>query len=329
MAGQIEPIQRMVSELARLPGIGQKTAQRLAYHIVGLPLEEVHALAAALCLGIFVRADSISEDIRRREIGANKNLTRVVCTSPGVAPYYMSAFGVTEDKIISTGSPNQDWYFRKRNAGPESRVYRRLHLNSLYPQAEDKYLVLYAPTFRDDPNADSILAHVDFAKMKESLEKGLNKKMKPEDKKREVCILVRLHPHDEVSRKSLEGLKGSEVLRNSVADATDYPDANALCLMTDLLITDYSSICMGTVLINKPVVFYAYDLDSYNENRSFYYDYESTVPGPVAHNMNELGKVLRAFEFREDKRLKFRTMMFGDDKDINGDATKKMLDQIL
>ena len=98
---------------------------------------------------------------------------------------------------------------------------------------------------------------------------------------------------------------------------------------TKLLITDYSSICMGTVLINKPVVFYAYDLDSYNENRSFYYDYESTVPGPVAHNMNELGKVLRAFEFREDKRLKFRTMMFGDDKDINGDATKKMLDQIL
>ena len=51
MAGQIEPIQRMVSELARLPGIGQKTAQRLAYHIVGLPLEDVHALAAALWQG--------------------------------------------------------------------------------------------------------------------------------------------------------------------------------------------------------------------------------------------------------------------------------------
>ena len=51
MAGQIEPIQRMVAELARLPGIGQKTAQRLAYHIVGLPLEDVHALAAALWQG--------------------------------------------------------------------------------------------------------------------------------------------------------------------------------------------------------------------------------------------------------------------------------------
>ena len=51
MATLIEPIQRMVSELARLPGIGQKTAQRLAYHIVGLPMEEVHALAAALWQG--------------------------------------------------------------------------------------------------------------------------------------------------------------------------------------------------------------------------------------------------------------------------------------
>lgn len=51
MNSQIEPIQRMVSELARLPGIGHKTAQRLAYYIVSMPLEEVHSLAAALWQG--------------------------------------------------------------------------------------------------------------------------------------------------------------------------------------------------------------------------------------------------------------------------------------
>lgn len=51
MTGQIEPIERMVSELSRLPGIGHKTAARLAYHIVGMPLEDVHALAAALWQG--------------------------------------------------------------------------------------------------------------------------------------------------------------------------------------------------------------------------------------------------------------------------------------
>ena len=51
MAGQIEPIARMVAELARLPGVGHKTAQRLAYHIVSMPLENVHALATAIWQG--------------------------------------------------------------------------------------------------------------------------------------------------------------------------------------------------------------------------------------------------------------------------------------
>ncbi|WP_102411078.1 recombination mediator RecR [Beduinella massiliensis] len=51
MAGQIEPIARMVSQLSRLPGIGQKSAQRLAYYIVGLPEDQVHELAAAIWQG--------------------------------------------------------------------------------------------------------------------------------------------------------------------------------------------------------------------------------------------------------------------------------------
>ena len=49
--GQIEPIARMVAELSHLPGIGQKTAQRLAYHIASMPLENVRALATALWQG--------------------------------------------------------------------------------------------------------------------------------------------------------------------------------------------------------------------------------------------------------------------------------------
>lgn len=51
MAQQLEPIARMVSQLARLPGIGQKSAQRLAYHIIGMPLEDVRELASAVYQG--------------------------------------------------------------------------------------------------------------------------------------------------------------------------------------------------------------------------------------------------------------------------------------
>jgi len=51
MAQQLEPIARMVAQLSRLPGIGQKSAQRLAYHIIGMPMEEVRELATAVYNG--------------------------------------------------------------------------------------------------------------------------------------------------------------------------------------------------------------------------------------------------------------------------------------
>ena len=47
----IEPIARMVNQLSKLPGVGQKTAQRLAYHIVSMPEEQVRELAAAIFNG--------------------------------------------------------------------------------------------------------------------------------------------------------------------------------------------------------------------------------------------------------------------------------------
>lgn len=51
MGTTVEPIARMASQLARLPGIGQKSAQRLAYHIAGMPEQDVHDLAAAIWQG--------------------------------------------------------------------------------------------------------------------------------------------------------------------------------------------------------------------------------------------------------------------------------------
>ncbi len=51
MTGQIEPIARMAQQLSRLPGIGSKSALRLAYHIVSLPQEQVRELAAAIWQG--------------------------------------------------------------------------------------------------------------------------------------------------------------------------------------------------------------------------------------------------------------------------------------
>jgi recombination protein RecR len=51
MAQLLEPIARMVAQLSKLPSIGQKSAQRLAYHIIGMPLEDVRELASAIYQG--------------------------------------------------------------------------------------------------------------------------------------------------------------------------------------------------------------------------------------------------------------------------------------
>ena len=51
MSGTIEPIARMVNQLSKLPGIGQKTAQRLAYYIISLPEEQVRELAVSIFNG--------------------------------------------------------------------------------------------------------------------------------------------------------------------------------------------------------------------------------------------------------------------------------------
>jgi len=51
MSGMIEPIARMINQLSKLPGIGQKTAQRLAYHIISLPEDQVRDLAVSIFNG--------------------------------------------------------------------------------------------------------------------------------------------------------------------------------------------------------------------------------------------------------------------------------------
>ena len=48
---QLEPIAKMVAQLSRLPGVGTKSAQRLAYHIISMPLEDVRELATAIYSG--------------------------------------------------------------------------------------------------------------------------------------------------------------------------------------------------------------------------------------------------------------------------------------
>jgi CDP-glycerol glycerophosphotransferase len=74
-----------------------------------------------------------------------------------------------------------------------------------------------------------------------------------------------------------------------VLNVTGYPDVSELFLVSDALITDYSSMMCDFAVTGKPILIFAYDLADYRDNlRGFYLDFEAEVPGPVLATSHEV-----------------------------------------
>lgn len=240
------------------------------------------------------------DEIRQLEREGNSRLSYVVCSSEDVAPLYAEAFGVDEKKVLPLGAPRFDWFAKQTNI---KRM--RDDFDKQYPQCRGKKLVLYAPTFRDDPEDDKrLLDSFDINAFNERFD--------------DCQLLVRLHPQIHTSSRKMNG----------AVDMSTYPDVRKLLLLADVLITDYSSICMDFAFLEKPVYFYAFDLDKYTEDRAFYFDYESYVPGPVARDFQTLLNLMgsRISETYEKRRYEFNEKNFGTP---DGKASKRVVDRII
>jgi CDP-ribitol ribitolphosphotransferase len=221
-------------------------------------------------------------DIRAREKAANSKLTYVVCSSTGVADIYAGAFGVERDKVLAIGSPRADVLLKADNAAK-----LRAEFDKKYPQCKGKKIVLYAPTFRDDPELDkAFLSHFDYSLFEKELGDT-------------HCLLVRLHPQ----------IHGTARIDGAV-DVTKDHDIGELTLICDMLITDYSSACMDFALLSKPCIFFAFDLEEYEKERSFYFDYENYVPGKVAKTFDEVIESIKNPRSSEEKLRAFRDFNF-------------------
>ena len=132
-------------------------------------------------------------------------------------------------------------------------------------------VLLYAPTWRDD-RPDHI-DHLDVAAFSDSLGPG-------------YVTLIRGHS------RTLK--PGRNVEASNVLDVTGYPDVSELFLVTDALITDYSSVMFDFSVTGKPVFFFAPDLDHYREQlRGFYFDLDAVALGPVVQNSEKLVTLIK------------------------------------
>lgn len=239
-------------------------------------------------------------DVRELEKDGNKRLSYVVCSSEQVAPIYAEAFDVSPYKVLPLGSARTDYFFRKIN---KERL--RADFDKRYPECKGKRLVLYAPTFRDNRADDlRLLESIDAASFNERF---------PNSK-----LLVRLHPQVHSGKTSING----------TVDVGKYENVNELILLADIMITDYSSICMDFALLEKPVYYYAFDLEKYASDRSFYFDYETYVPGPVARDFQTLLNLINSnvAETYRKRMYGFRFFNFGNP---DGKSADRVVDRII
>ena len=72
-------------------------------------------------------------------------------------------------------------------------------------------------------------------------------------------------------------------------------------LVSDVLVTDYSSAIYEFALLGRPMVFFAPDYEAYERERGFYFDYRTGVPGPIFETTEALAQYLRAGDFDLDR----------------------------
>lgn len=230
----------------------------------------------------------LTDDVADRERKCSEKLTYVICSSKNVMPVYSEAFGIDENKILPLGAPRIDLLLAERSVDDLRKAFDDAH-----PECKGKRLILYAPTFRENAESDKkLLDNIDMDKFIGELGD-------------EYSLLIKLHPQIN-SSKPVEG----------AVDVTKGHDIGELTLICDMLITDYSSACMDFALLSKPCIFFAFDLEEYEKERSFYFDYEEYVPGDVAKTFGEVIGAIKNPRNGEDKLRTFRDFNF-DYKDCN------------
>lgn len=215
-----------------------------------------------------------SGELGALEARCGKNISCVTVSSEATHKLYSECFSVSPDKVKVTGLPRSDFFFN-----PELVASAKASLTSVFPEIKNRRLILYAPTFRDD-SADE----------QEQLRYILELTGRLSDCLPDNTVLgLRLHPSLCDSLKITMQDGSGTVSPDNVIDLSRYPKLNTLLASTDLLITDYSSIIFEYALLNRPMLFYAYDLTHFeNSDRGFYRDYRTFVPGDVFTGQEEL-----------------------------------------
>ena len=182
---------------------------------------------------------------------------------------FTSSFCVRDDQLLKVGYPRNDKLVNeKENERLKQAIRHRLGI------PKEKKIILYAPTWRDNQAKGDNQYHFEMPFDAEKLVARYE----------DCVLLVRMH------------YLVSEQLHfdsHQIYNVSHYEEMSDLLLISDLLITDYSSSLFDYAILKRPMIFYMYDRENYQHSlRGTYFNLDQTLPGPIVETEFQLQNVV-------------------------------------
>ncbi|WP_082233332.1 CDP-glycerol glycerophosphotransferase family protein [Halobacillus massiliensis] len=177
--------------------------------------------------------------------------------------------------MIESGYPRNDYLYKENKPETIRELKRQLNL------PEDKKIVLYAPTWRDNQFYQRGKYKFDLSLDLQEMKNKLGD---------EYIVVLRMHYliAENFDLGPFEGF---------AYDFSKHEDIRDLYLISDVLITDYSSVFFDYANLRRPIIFYVYDIDEYRDSlRGFYLNLEKEAPGPLTKTTSEVIESIKKFE---------------------------------
>ncbi len=259
-----------------------------------------------------------------------------IVSSNEIKRFYSEGFGISDEKVVVTGIPRTDIFF--------DDGYKKYVLNKIYdefPMLKNKKIILFSPTFRGEGKDDAYypMEKFNIEKFLDSLNSNIkqhstctekinklgNEKSDNEFKKKynkcdsDYVLIIKQHPF--INKK----IEIPEKYKNNVFDFSNTYEINDILFITDILITDYSSVVFEASILDIPMLFYCYDFEEYLADRGFYHDFNNFAPGKIVYAFEDIAKFIKSEDLDKFKIDKFKNRFF---EDFDGKSSKRVFDLI-
>ena len=213
----------------------------------------------------------------------HRKYSYAITGSTSLKHVYSEVFGIEEENILATGLPRIDPLLDDaKNEAFKKEFYQE------HPELKDKKIILFAPTFRGTGQKTAHYPYqlIDFDKLYEACGD-------------EYVFMFKMHPF------ILEKAPIPKKYKDRIVDYSSFPNVNALLQVTDIMITDYSSVIYEYSLLKRPMIFFAYDKDTYSIIRGFHNDFDTFAPGKICTTFDQVLESIKAKDFEVEKVEKF------------------------